>query len=328
MRDLHVVPARAVRRILDEFAPEVVEIVRSIYLNHGVDEGASRARGVTGSVAAGALQVAAPDAPSGAGARWVVSVASERDSAPQTRGMLVLADGADGHPAACMEATWVGAARAAASAVVAIAEFAPKDRALSVAFAGDGAVVAQMASYLVRAAKVARAIVLGTGDEDLARICADADVVLERIPELTGMLDADVVVLAKREKDPYVPSDAPLNAGQLLLNVSLRALPVELVLAANNVLDDVDECLQAYTSPHLAEHATGGRGFVTGALGEVLRGEVLVDPAKPTVFTPFGMSPLDVAVGQFVLRVATARDEIVAVPDFLASSAYAEPALL
>lgn len=142
------------------------------------------------------------------------------------------------------------------------------------------------------------------------------------------MLDADVVVLAKREKDPYVPSEARLNAGQLLLNVSLRALPVELVLTANNVLDDIDECLQAYTSPHLAEHATGGRRFVTGTLGEVLRGEVLVDGAKPTVFTPFGMSPLDVAVGQFVLEVATARDEIVAVPDFSANSAYAEPALL
>lgn len=182
MRDLHVVPACVVRRILDEFAPEVVEIVRSVYLNHGVDEDASRVCGFTRSVAAGAQQVAAFDAPSGSGARWVVSVAAERDSAPQTRGMLVLADGADGHPAACMEATWVGAARAAASAVVAVAELAPADRALSVGFAGDGAVVAQLASYLTRSANVARTIVLGTGDEDLARICSEAEVVLDRTP--------------------------------------------------------------------------------------------------------------------------------------------------
>lgn len=87
-----------------------------------------------------------------------------------------------------------------------------------------------------------------------------------RVVTAEEALEADLVVLATTASSPWVPVDTPLRPGQVLLNVSLRDLPPEMLLRANNIVDDVDHCPKARTSPHLAEQLTGGREFVTGTL--------------------------------------------------------------
>ncbi|WP_435884682.1 hypothetical protein [Streptomyces toxytricini] len=82
-------------------------------------------------------------------------------------------------------------------------------------------------------------------------------------------------------------------------------------------MDDVDHCLKAQTSPHLAEQLTGGRDFLTGTLGALLEGRITLDPARPTVFSPFGLGILDLAVGHHVLHAAKARGGVVEIPDFI-----------
>ena len=57
-----------------------------------------------------------------------------------------------------------------------------------------------------------------------------------------------------------------------MLHVSLRDLSPEILLASANIVDDVDHCLKADTSPHLAEQRTGNRDFMTGTLHDVLAG--------------------------------------------------------
>jgi ornithine cyclodeaminase len=107
-----------------------------------------------------------------------------------------------------------------------------------------------------------------------------------------------------------------LRPGQLVLNVSLRDLAPELLLTANNVFDDVDHCMKADTSPHLAEQLTHGRDFVTGTLARVLRGDVGTDPALPTIFSPFGLGVLDLAVGHLLYTRAASEGRLLTVPDF------------
>ncbi len=62
-----------------------------------------------------------------------------------------------------------------------------------------------------------------------------------------------------------------------MLNISLRDLALETLLRVNNIVDDVEHCLKAQTSPHLAEQLSGGRKFINGTLGALLEGRVELD---------------------------------------------------
>ena len=57
-----------------------------------------------------------------------------------------------------------------------------------------------------------------------------------------------------------------------MLHVSLRDLAPEIMLASANVVDDVEHCLRANTSVHLAEQREGQRKFLDGTLYDVLAG--------------------------------------------------------
>jgi ornithine cyclodeaminase len=101
---------------------------------------------------------------------------------------------------------------------------------------------------------------------------------------------------------------------------TLRDLAPEVILAASNVLDDVEHCMKANTSPHLAEQATGGREFVAGTLAGVLNSDVAVPDDQPVVFSPFGLGVLDLALGAYVHQQARATGKALAVPEFFAET--------
>jgi Predicted ornithine cyclodeaminase, mu-crystallin homolog len=86
----------------------------------------------------------------------------------------------------------------------------------------------------------------------------------------------------------------------VVLHVSLRDLAPEILLASTNLVDDVEHCLKANTSPHLAEQLTGSRDFLAGTLDDVMAGRVTVPADRPVVFSPFGLGVLDLAVGKYV----------------------------
>jgi ornithine cyclodeaminase/alanine dehydrogenase-like protein (mu-crystallin family) len=98
--------------------------------------------------------------------------------------------------------------------------------------------------------------------------------------------------------------------------VSLRDLAPEILLASTNVVDDVDHCPRADTSPHLVEQRTGDRSFVQGTLADVLDGRVAVPPDRPVVFSPFGLGVLDLAVGRYVYDQVAGTGGLRVVDDF------------
>lgn len=132
--------------------------------------------------------------------------------------------------------------------------------------------------------------------------------------DLGAALEAETVVFATTALEPYV--HRRFDAGQVVLNISLRDLAPEVVLGAQNVFDDVEHCMKANTSPHLAEQLTGNRDFVTGTLAGVLDEEVRLAADRPVIFSPFGLGVLDLAVGAFVLQQARADGTAVSVPNF------------
>src|SRR5262249_5309840 len=120
---------------------------------------------------------------------------------------------------------------------------------------------------------------------------------------------SDMVVFATVAGQPHVNDLSWFDHNPLVLHVSLRDLAPEIILASTNFVDDVEHCLKANTSPHLAEQLIGNRDFLQGTLGDLMTGRAQAPADRPLVFSPFGLGVLDLAVGKYVYdEVARAGD--------------------
>jgi hypothetical protein len=126
----------------------------------------------------------------------------------------------------------------------------------------------------------------------------------------------NLVVFATVAGQPHVTDLSWFGHDPLVLHVSLRDLVPEILLASANIVDDVEHCLKANTSPHLAEQLTGGREFLLGTLDDVLAGRVTVPAGRPVVFSPFGLGVLDLAVGKYVYDEVARHGELQVIDGF------------
>jgi ornithine cyclodeaminase len=226
--------------------------------------------------------------------------------------VLILNDHDTGYPFACLESSIISATRTAASAAVA-ADWLTRSRPrpARVGFFGTGLIARYIHAFLT-----------GTGwsfDEigvhDLsAEHAAGFRGYLEQAGpgKVTVYEDAeqlirssDLVVFATVAGKPHVSDPSWFKHNPVVLHVSLRDLAPEILLGAVNLVDDVEHCLKADTSPHLAEQLTGSRDFLAGTLADVMAGRVPVPDDRPVVFSPFGLGVLDLAVGKFVYDQVT-----------------------
>ncbi|HEY6333211.1 MAG TPA: 2,3-diaminopropionate biosynthesis protein SbnB, partial [Blastocatellia bacterium] len=77
--------------------------------------------------------------------------------------------------------------------------------------------------------------------------------------------------------------------------------------SAFNVVDDADHVSREGTSIHLTERLVGNRDFINCQIGDLLTGNTSVERGDEslTIFSPFGLGILDIAVGHFVYEAAT-----------------------
>ena len=127
---------------------------------------------------------------------------------------------------------------------------------------------------------------------------------------------SEPVVFATIAGEPHVHDVSWFDHNPLVLHVSLRDLAPQILLASTNVVDDVEHCLKANTSPHLVEQRTGNRDFLTGTLDDVMTGRVTVPADRPVVFSPFGLGVLDLAVGKYVYDEVARSGELRVIDDF------------
>jgi ornithine cyclodeaminase len=326
MFDFSIVTGKVVGEILRDSRAAVIDIVERAYRAH--DRG--------DSVNPDSYFLRFPDKPDSriialpaylgddvqlAGIKWIASFPRNTASGlPRASAVLVLNDYETGYPVACLEAAGISAARTAASAAVAARTLRPGGyRGTTVAVVGGGVIARNICDYLHAAGCAPDSYLVHDIDEASGQALADhVRATQGRAASFTADLDtalaAETVVFATTALAPYVTK--PFGPGQLVLNISLRDLAAEVVLAADNVLDDVDHCLKADTSPHLAEQLSGSRTFVTGTLAGVLSGEAELSADRPVIFSPFGLGVLDLAVGAHVLAEAHRGGTALPVPDF------------
>ncbi|MFG2457182.1 2,3-diaminopropionate biosynthesis protein SbnB [Streptomyces sp. NPDC048523] len=259
------------------------------------------------------------------GLKWVSSFPENvRSGLPRASAVLILNDPATGYPFACLESSVISATRTASSAALAAGKLsAGRVRPTRVGFIGTGLIARYLHTHLTATGWEFEE----TGVHDLsAESAAGFRGYLERsgAPGKVTMHDSaeslirssDLVVFATVAGEPHVHDPSWFGHHPLVLHVSLRDLAPEILLASANFVDDVEHCLKAETSPHLAERLTGSRDFIDGTLDDVLTGRVTVPTDRTVVFSPFGLGVLDLAVGRFVHDELARRGELHVVDGF------------
>jgi ornithine cyclodeaminase len=253
------------------------------------------------------------------GLKWISSF-PENVSAdiPRASAVLILNDHDTGYPFACLESSIISATRTAALAASA-ADWLTRgrQRPTRVGFFGTGLIARYIHTFLsatgwrfdeIGVHDVSADSATGFGNY-LQRSRAPAQITLHQTPDRL-VRSSDLVVFATTASQPHVSDAAWFEHNPLTLHVSLRDLTPEIVLASTNIVDDVEHCLKANTSPHLAEQVTGNRSFLNGTLADVMAGRVAIPSNRPLVFSPFGLGVLDLAVGKYVYDQVARRGEL------------------
>ena len=324
-----VVSGRQVVDVLDGRHREMTELVAATYRAHGEaltinppsyflrfpDRPSSRIIALPASVG-GEVGVD--------GLKWISSFPENIDSGlPRASAVLILNDRETGYPFACLEASVISATRTAASAALAAEVLAGPRRPRSIAVIGAGLIARYTCDFLTGTGwEFDRAEVFdldprhsaALGEHLRSRGTAAEVTVRDTAADAIGR--ADLVVFATVAGAPHQHDPAVFAHNPLVLNISLRDLSPEVVLASHNIVDDVEHCLKADTSVHLTEQRTGSRDFLAGTLFDVMAGTVSLPHDRPTIFSPFGLGVLDLAVGKYVYDELAARGELHSVDGF------------
>ena len=325
-----VISGAQVQRVLQGREKEIVELVAATYRLHGAGK----------SVNPPSYFLRFPDRPSARiialpasiggdmrvdGLKWISSFPENvAAGVPRASGVLILNDPDTGYPFACLEASIVSATRTAASAALAADRLCvDRGRPARVGFVGVGLIARYIHTFLA-----------GTGwsfDEiGVYDLSADSAAGFRGYLEQSGTADritvhdsaerlirsSDLIVFATVAAQPHVTNLSWFEHNPLVLHVSLRDLAPEILLASTNVVDDIDHCLKADTSPHLAEQLTGNRDFLIGTLDDVMAGRVTVPADRPLVFSPFGLGVLDLVVGKYVYDNVFSSGDLHVIDDF------------
>jgi len=325
-----VIPGAEVQHALQGREQRITELVESTYRLHSAgdsvnppsyflrfpDRPSSRIIALPASIG-GALRVD--------GLKWISSFPENVAAGlPRASAVLILNDHDTGYPFACLESSIISATRTAALAASAADWLSRgRPRPTRVGFFGTGLIARYIHTFLA-----------GTGwsfgQIGVHDLSADSAAGFRGYLEQSGaagqitvhdraeqlIRSSDLVVFATIAGQPHVSDLSWFEHNPLVLHVSLRDLAPEVLLASTNVVDDVEHCLKASTSPHLAEQLTGSRDFLAGTLDDVMAGRVTVPADRPAVFSPFGLGVLDLAVGKYVYDEVTRSGQLHVIDDF------------
>jgi 2,3-diaminopropionate biosynthesis protein SbnB len=325
-----VISGAQVQRALQGREKQIVELVEATYRLHGAGESVNPPSYFLRFADRPTARIIALPASIGGsirvdGLKWISSFPENVASGiPRASAVLILNDHDTGYPFACLESSIISACRTAASAALGADRLTRgRARPTRVGFVGTGLIARYIHTFLA-----------GTGwsfDEiGVHDLSADSAAGFRGHLERSGVAgritvhdsaeqlirSSDLIVFATVSSKPHIHEVSWFAHNPVVLHVSLRDLAPEILLASTNVVDDVEHCLKAETSPHLVEQLTGSREFLHGTLDDVMAGRVTIPVDRPVVFSPFGLGVLDLAVGKYVYDEVARSGELHVVDDF------------
>ncbi|HXU29940.1 MAG TPA: 2,3-diaminopropionate biosynthesis protein SbnB [Thermoanaerobaculia bacterium] len=264
-----------------------------------------------------------------AGLKWIASMPGnvakgiERASA-----VVIVNDRATGRPRAILEGSIISARRTAASAALAGKTLHGETAPETIGVVGCGPIAFEIVRSLRAVwSDAAKFLVFDLNAARAAEFCARCEALhagarFAVAGSLADLLAASpVTAFATTAGTPHLSDLSICPPGATILHISLRDLTADVILAADNVVDDADHVSRASTSIHLAEQKTGNRDFIRCALADITAGRqpARVDRTRPVIFSPFGLGVLDLALAQMVLNDAARSGGGVRISGFLPS---------
>jgi 2,3-diaminopropionate biosynthesis protein SbnB len=327
---LRILTARDVKALLTGCEERVVSIVRDAYLAH--QAGRTRVphscflyvnkESKSRIIALPALLESDPPV---VGMKWI---ASFPENVPRgldrATGVIVLNSPTTGYPEVLAEGSLISSWRTAASAALASGVL-HGGTVRRVGVIGCGQIAFTYCHFMAalfpalaelrfadlsleRAASLARRVTEDVGSKISCRVHTTKEV----------CASCPVILFATTAGAAHFSDPDLLQPSSTLLHVSLRDLSPEVIIASDNLVDDVDHVTREQTSIHLAAQVHGSLGFIRGTLGEVLAGAKPPRAAgdRSLVFSPFGLGILDLAVAQFTRERAEEQGIGIQVSDF------------
>ena len=328
----YVVPGSTVKSVINDHRKQVFDAVAAAYRLHASGDSINPdSYFLRYPDNPGARIIALPAHLGGtvqkSGIKWISSFPENRvRNLARASAVLILNDAATGYPLACIEASLISATRTAASAALAAEHISPNPFGGILSVIGTGVIARTTVEWLLFRGWKFRKISLYDLDRkeaehfskwlrDQHNLQADIRICLDE-----AICDASLVLFTTTTLEPYLADERLFAHAPTVIHLSLRDICVNVILASQNIVDDVDHCLKAKTSLHLTQMETGNKDFVSGTLVDVLEKKVKLDD-RTRIFSPFGLGVLDLAVGNFVLNAAIASNEAIALPDFFSNSA-------
>ena len=277
--------------------------------------------------------IALPAALSGgfnvAGIKWIASYPGNVEKGiDRASAVIILNSRETGQPFAIIEGSAISARRTAASAAVAAQAMRGTTPYTSAALIGCGLINLEIGRFLLTLCSGIKRLVVHDLVPERAHAFRDnirrafGNVQVDVAPDVRAALaSAPLVSIATTAAVPYIADLSACAPGTNILHVSLRDLTPEVILSADNIVDDVDHVCRAQTSVHLAEQSTGDRDFIRCTLADILMGAAPArrDDASVAIFSPFGLGVLDMAVARLVYDLAIEQAVGTAVDSFLPS---------
>jgi len=329
----YVVPGPVVKRVIEANKKLVFDAVEAAYRLHAAGE----------AVNPDSYFLRYPDKPSAriialpahlgggiqkSGIKWISSFPENRASnLARASAVLILNDPTTGYPLACIEASLISATRTAASAALAAEHISLNPFEGTLGIIGTGVIARTTVEWLLFRKWKFRQINLYDVDrnesEHFSKWLRDQYHLEAHIQDhlADSLSDSSLILFTTTTLEPYLADEKLFKHCPTVLHLSLRDIYPNVILASQNIVDDVDHCLKSKTSLHLTELATGNRDFVAGSLVDVLEKKFKLDHDRPRIFSPFGLGVLDLAVGNLVLEKAITSNAAIELTDFFSNSA-------
>jgi len=264
-----------------------------------------------------------------AGIKWISSFPGNINRGKdRASAAIILNSLEDGWPVAFLEGSVISAQRTAAGAALAARTLRKSQPHTCLAVIGCGVINYEVVKFI--AATCPELAHLTVYDKDPGRASGFANRCRSNFGELevkiVSSLDetlagAPLISIATTASTPHIADLSACPKDALLLHISLRDISAETILTCENVVDDIDHVCRENTSLHLAEKLSGNRDFIYCALPDILLGRAPA-PAhnKRTIFSPFGLGILDLALAKLVLDLARDNGVGAVIESFVAES--------
>jgi 2,3-diaminopropionate biosynthesis protein SbnB len=335
--DLTILKGSEVRAVLAGRELEVIQAVRMAYETHGEGDsslphstflqfpGQPRNRIIAlPAYLGGACQIA--------GVKWVSSFPDNLQLGVDRASAVVILNSAQtGRPEAVLEGSVISAKRTAASAALAAQCLVSDSKVGRVGMIGCGLINFEIARFLLAVFPEVETFVLFDRDEARAKQFANKKIFDGRVEVATDinavLRSCPLISIATTALKPHIGELRECPPRSTILHISLRDLAPEAILSCDNVVDDIDHVCRAQTSVHLAEQLVGHRKFVRCPLADILKGRAPARNGSETisVFSPFGLGVLDLAVSKLVRDLALQQGLEKVINSFLPGS-WAEEA--